>query len=175
MTVNLSEIYSLTTDNIKQKIEYMQKLGYTKEQIIRMTTLHSAIFTYTMNNMERKIADLVHLGYTKEQVIKMTYELPQIYGLTIENLKQKIFFIRKIGLEHTIIKYPKYLMQSIDLTYSRYCYLKDRGISISGGNDKTIFKGEKQFSKQFGVSKTEILQKYSYKKYVEENKNGRTV
>ncbi len=61
--------------------------------------------------------------------------------------------------------YPKYLMQSVNLTYARYRYLtEEENIDVSPSNARILFIGSKPFKKRFGFSNAELLEKYNYKK-----------
>ena len=75
----------------------MEKLGYSKEEVIRMTKSLPAIYGLSIDNIKQKIEDMEKLGYSKEEVIKMTKSLPSIYGYSIDNIKQKIEDIEKLG------------------------------------------------------------------------------
>jgi len=61
-------------------------------------------------------------------------------------------------------------MQSVDLTHARYTHLINIGIPITQDNVRILFINEKQFIKQYGGSKQELLEKYNYKKDIEEKK-----
>ena len=97
MTKKFPPIYSLTIENIEQKINYMLSLGYSLEEIVKMTKSAPAIYSYTIENMEQKINDVIKLGYSREEVIQMVKLLPAIYGCSIENMEQKISDVIKLG------------------------------------------------------------------------------
>ena len=177
MTKTLPAIYGYSIENMKQKIEDMITLGYTKEEIIKMTKSLPAIYSYSIENMKQKIEDIISLGYTKEEVIKMTKILPSIYGLSIENMKQKIDFYDSIDMHELAVINPKQLMQSVNLSYARYSFYKDRGIDIDMNNYGKLFVGQKRFEKAYGITKKELLEKYDYNKYKEEKEkeNGRII
>ena len=92
----------------------------------------------------------------------MTKILPALYGLSIENIKQKIDFYNSIGLSFLPIEDTKQLMQSTKLSYARYKFYKVRGISIDRSNYSKLFMGQKQFEKQYGITKAELLKMYPY-------------
>ena len=177
MTKTLPAIYGYSIENMKQKIEDMITLGYTKEEIIKMTKSLPAIYSYSIENMKQKIEDIISLGYTKEEVIKMTKILPAIYGFSIENMKQKIDFYDSIDMHELAVINPKQLMQSVNLSYARYSFYKDRGIDIDMNNYRKLFVGQKRFEKAYGITKKELLEKYDYNKYKEEKEkeNGRII
>ena len=71
--------YPLNTckpETLKKKIEeinmYMEKLGYSKEEVIKMTKSLPAIYGYSIDNIKQKIEDMEKLGYSRAEVIKMT-------------------------------------------------------------------------------------------------------
>ena len=96
----------------------------------------------------------------------MTRSLPTLFGLSIEKIKQKITFLKQIDLDFIAIEDTKKLMQSIDLTYARYMFFKDRGIVINEENYRRLFYNTKQFEKQYGIDKTTLLERYNYKKSI---------
>ena len=109
---------------------------------------------------------LISLGYSHEDVIKMTKVLPSLFGISIENIKQKITFLKQIDLDFIAVDDTKKLMQSIDLTYARYMFFKDRGIVINEENYRRLFYNAKQFEKQYGIDKTTLLERYNYQEYI---------
>ena len=177
MTKSSPQIYSYSIENMKQKIEDIISLGYTKEEVIKMTKILPAIYGLSIESMKQKIEDIISLGYTKEEVIKMTKILPAIYGFSIENMKQKIDFYDSIDMHELAVINPKQLMQSVNLSYARYSFYKDRGIDIDMNNYGKLFVGQKNFEKTYGITKKELLEKYDYNKYKEEKEkeNGRII
>ena len=162
MTKTLPSIYSLSIENMKQKIEDIVELGYSREEVIKMTKTSPSIYGYSIENMKQKIEDIVELGYSREEVIKMTKSLPSIYSLSIENMKQKIEFYDEIGLHSVAVIDPKQLMQSTKLSYARYMFYKEKGITITEENYRMLFVGQKKFEKSYGVTKEELIKKYPY-------------
>ena len=165
MTKSFPSIYNFNIENIKQKIEDMEELGYSREEVIKMTKSMPQIYGLSIENIKQKIEEMKKLGYSREKVIKMTKSLPQIYGYSIENIKQKIEFYDSIGLHCLAVIDPKKLMQSTKLSYARYMFFKEKGIAIDETSYRKLFVGQKQFEKQYGLTKNEILQKYPYEKW----------
>ena len=96
-------------------------------------------------------------------MLKITVEFPSIYSASLNSIKEKLLYFKEIGLDKKIIDNPKYLMQSVDLTYARYRYLtEDKGIEIDIKNADYLFRNAKSFEKQFGISKINLLERYSY-------------
>ena len=83
--------------NIERNYNYLLTLGYSQEEVIKMTKSLPAIYSYSIENIQQKIEDLKKLGYSQEEIIKMTKSLPAIYGYSIENIQQKIEELKKLG------------------------------------------------------------------------------
>ena len=100
----------------------------------------------------------------------MTKDLPAIYGYSKKNMKQKKDFYDSIGLHELVSVDPKQLIQSVNLSYARYCFYKDKGIDIDMNNYRKLFVREDQFEKSNGITKQELIEKYDYDKYEEQRK-----
>ena len=159
---------------MKQKLEDIMSLGYTKEEVIKMTKTLPTIYGYSIEKMKQKLEDIISLGYIKEEVIKMTKILPSIYSLSIENIKQKIEFYDSINMHALAVVDSKQIMQGIKLTYARYMFYKSRGLEITMENYRKLFTSNKQFEIQYGITKQDLLEMYNYEKDMEE-KHGRTI
>lgn len=162
---------------LKDNFAFLLKMGYTKEEVIKMTKSFPPIYGLSIENIKQKIEDMIALGYTKEEVIKITKSFPAIYSLSIENIKQKIEFYDSIGIHELAVINPKQLIQSVNLSYARYSFYKDRGIDIDIKSYKKLFIEQKRFEKAYGITKKELLEKYDYNKYKEEKEkeNGRII
>ena len=167
--VNTYQIITMKLETLMRKVkenyEFLISLGYSKKEIIKMTKSLPFIYGLRIENINQKIEDMEELGYSREEVIKMTKSFPQIYSLSIENIKQKIEFYDSIGLHSLAIVAPKNLMQSTKLSYARYMFFKEKGIVIDETSYRKLFVGQKQFEKQYGLTKNEILQKYPYEEW----------
>ena len=156
--------------NVKTIFEFLSKI-YSKEEVIKITKKSPSIYSYSIENMKQKIDDICSLGYSKEEVIKMTKTFPAIYGSSIENMEQKIKFYDSINMHELAIVDSKELMQSVNLSYARYMFYKERGTIVDMSNYRKLFIVNKQFEKSYGITKKELLEKYDYEKYLEEQKN----
>lgn len=157
------QIIGLSIENIESKINNYNKLGIPKEDIIKMSLMFSGFYSISEDNVNNKIKDLINLGFTYEQVIKMIKLFPAILSLSIETIKEKIDFYRELNILDFIIENPKCLMQSVNLSYARYMfYLMEKNDVINSNTSRRLFVGDKQFSKQFKVTKKELLKRYSY-------------
>ena len=95
---------------VKENYDFLVSLGYSQEDVIKMTKSSPSIYNYSIENIKQKIEDMEKLGYSQEDVIKMTKSLPTIYGLSIDNIKQKIEDMEELGYsQEDVIKMTKSL------------------------------------------------------------------
>ena len=149
--------------------EVLLKLGYSKEDaetILSNESLISFNEDTLIFHIKINFEYLISLGYSKEDVLKMTRFLPSLYGLSIENIKKKIIFYKQNNLDFIVVDDTKNLMQSIDLTYARFMFFKEKNIEISQDNYSRLFYNAKQFEKQYGIDKSTLLEKYNYQEYI---------
>ena len=64
------------TKKVKDIYNFLLSLGYSKEEVIKMTKRLPAIYGYSIESMKQKIEDIIELGYSREEVIKMTKTSP---------------------------------------------------------------------------------------------------
>ena len=55
--------------NIKTNYDLLIKLGYTKEEVIKMAKSLPSLYGYSEENITNKINFLIKQGYSKEEVI----------------------------------------------------------------------------------------------------------
>ena len=163
-----SVVYAYTMENIIDKFNSLVDFGYNVNDIRKIMCGFPQIFDISINNIKLKILGLLEFGLTKEQIIYLTVSLPTIYGVTIENIKQKLVYLESIGLIDVIFKSPKNLMQSAELTFARYEFLKSRGIEVTYDNFRLLFINQNRFKSKFGVSNKVLLEVYDYGMYLME-------
>ena len=168
-------LYCYSIENVKRKIDDLISLGYSYDDVIKMTKSLPTLYGYGIENIKQKMDNLISLGYSRNDVIKITKQLPALFGLSIENIKQKIDFFKQLNLDAIILTDTKKLMQSTDLTFARYMFLKDKGIEITVNYYNKLFYSAKTFEKQYGIDKSTLLERYNYQKYMEVRKNGKRI
>ncbi len=163
--VNYYPINTLTDmtlkNNIKRNYKFLLNLGYTKEEIIKMTKSLPSLYGLSEETITNKINFLIKQGYSKEEVIKMIKTLPALYGISEENIEEKIEYYKEKGLEFIITEDTKQLMQSMKKTKARYNYLTEVMLmDIDESNYRRLFYGEKKFQKTYGVSTDSLIKMY---------------
>ena len=162
MSKKLPQLYGLSIENINQRVEDFIDLGYSKDEVIKMTKGFPSIYSYSRENIMQKIDDLKDLGYTQEDIIKMTKSLPTIYGYSMENIKQKINDLESFGFGKdeviTMTKgFPELYSLSTDNINQRMVDLKDLGY-----NQEEVVTMTKGFPALFGLSLENIKQKVEF-------------
>ena len=97
ITLSFPTIYTISIDNLEQKIVDLVKLGYTPEEVIRMTRNNPSIYGYKIETIKDKIRYMNALGYTLEEVRYISKVLPSFYGLDINSIDSKINNIASLG------------------------------------------------------------------------------
>lgn len=129
--------------HIEGIFNYFLDKGYTKEQVIKMTTHTPSIYSYSAENIENKYEDLISLGYTKEQIIHLTRIAPVLFTYDIESLKEKIKIVISLGytkeqeLKMTVI-FPGIYSFSKEKIMNKIKYFQERKL------EKVILHDTKQ-------------------------------
>ena len=126
----------------------------------------------SIDYISQKMKDIEELGYSEDEVRNIAREFPAILGLTIENIGKKIRFYDSVGLHLVAVKMPRYLMQSVELSYARYRLLQEKKYPISENSFNKLFAKEREFERQFGIKKADLLKKYNYERDFGEKGTG---
>lgn len=95
---NLKE--STLLADVKEVYYLLISLGYSHEDVIKMTKQLPPLFGYEIENIKQKIDFLITLGHSKNDVIKMTKAIPSLFSLSIETIKQKIDDLVSLGYSY---------------------------------------------------------------------------
>ena len=94
--------------HVKDIFNYFISIGYTREEIIKMSKKFPIIYSLYKEGINQKMEDLCELGYTHEEVIKLTKKYPALYSYSIENIKRKIEDYYSLGYtREEVIKLSK--------------------------------------------------------------------
>lgn len=74
---------------IETIFNYLLDLGYTKEQVIRITLKYPSIFGSKIESISQKIEDLITLGYSRQNVFEMIQKHPQILSYNKDKIMEK--------------------------------------------------------------------------------------
>lgn len=170
MTAACPTIYGFSIESMEEKIKKFIQLGYKRSDALNITKKTPTLFCLAIENIEKKFKDLESLGFTKEEVIEMTLTLPALFELSINNIREKTEYYNFIGLKEMVIKDARQLMQSLELSYARYEFLKEKGIVINLDNYRKLFEAQNPFEKKYHITKEELLKLYNYNEFKEKAK-----
>lgn len=173
MIIMHPRILSLDTKTIEMLFNKLLKLGFLKKDILNMTINFPNIYGLSIINIENKLKNIINLDYTKDEAITMIKNFPQLLGLNILNISEKISFYKELGIHKIFVEKTRCLMQSIYLSYARYCFYKENNVIIDRNNINKLFIREKQFYNTYKLTNKELLEKYSYNKYLKELEDGK--
>ena len=142
MSLKHSELLCFSSTHLLNKFKLLKSIGYSEDNIRKMTYFLPSIYNLSTKYILNKFNFLKGLGYTDNQVIDITISLPSIFGFSNKNLLDKIRYYKEIGLSDLIIIDPKILIQSIELSYARYEYMKTKNIVINIKNYKKLFTSQ---------------------------------
>ena len=179
MTKSFPALYNYDfKNNILVKIEELMKLGYSKEEVIKMSITCPSLYSHKINDITLNdvINSIIKFRYTREDAIYIIKLYPQAIGGSIKNLEDKLNYYDSIDLHDIAIINPVRLMQSVDLSYARYEFLKkEKKIVVTIDNFNKLFKSSGDFKKKYGITKKELLEKYNYQEYLEKQNRLKTV
>lgn len=158
------QIYSYSIENINQKISDLIDLGFKNEEVLNITITFPSIFGVKIETIKEKISEIERYGYQKEEVFKIILSFPYILGFSKENIKEKLEFYIGVDMKGLPVLDARQLMQSIKLTNARYNFYTSRGEDININSYSKLYMNEKQFVKQYGITKEELIEEYNYLK-----------
>ena len=123
-----------------------------------------------MSKINDRFNNLLTFGFKVEDARGIVLEFPVILGSTIENTNDKLNLYKEFGILNVIVKVPKYLIQSVELSFARYYYLNSIGIEINEENAFLLFINESVFKKRFKISKADLLDRFNYEEYLNKKK-----
>ena len=141
--------------------------GYTEKDINVITVRFPQIYCYSEATLDEKRNAMLEKGYSEQEINKMTVLFPPIYGFSEENLEGKMWYFKLQEMDELILTQPSRLMQSLELTYARSCFLVSCGYTLEQSTFKYLFLNAKQFEQKFGVSKEAVRDLYPYDEYEE--------
>ena len=147
---------------IKENSLFLLSLGYSKNDVIKMTKLLPALLAYGIENIRQKLDDLIELGYSREYVIKMTKLLPALFGYSIENIKQKLDDLIELGYSRQdVIKMTKTLPALFSHNIENIRQKLDDLIEL-GYSKQDVIKMTKLFPALFSLSIENIKKKIDF-------------
>lgn len=160
---NFCSLWSHNFDKIMDIINTFISLGFNRDEIKEIIVRDPSLIGYGVDTICDKYNRIIDLGIDKDEINGVTIEYPSIINSDTQRTEKIINFFSNIGLRKKIIDDPKNIfIQSVEVSYARYCYYMDSGIEINEDNYKKLFFGWQYFKKVTGISKEELLEMYKY-------------
>ena len=164
ITSSFSRIFSISIENIFSKMHTLKDLRYDDNSIKKIICLFPNVLSFANEYLANKFDDIMYMGYTPSQVRHITTSFPNILSLSTDNIREKIVFYDFLEISDFILEKPKFLMQSVELSYARYMFYKSRGIEITEKNCIKLFASNSSFEFSYKINKENLLKLYKYDK-----------
>lgn len=82
---------------IPRTIKCLESLGFSPNQIIKMTSALPPIFGHSEENLRNKVFDMEELGYSRNQIIRMASNFASIFTYSINTMKTRLVEIESLG------------------------------------------------------------------------------
>ena len=159
------DIYKIVND----KIDYFLCLGFSMEDIIKITVKYPDIFLRNIDVFNKKIEWLLRNGYTMEEILIIFKKNFIVFSRLGEVFYNKIIFYNLIGIGKFFYNDSRSLIQSIELTYARYMFYRTMGIKITEMNYYLLFIEERKFLNKYGKNNKTLMLIYNYDEFLKKN------
>lgn len=157
--IKFPAIIGMSIENIERKINELYSLGFTRENVLSVFLGNPQIVSLKIENIIEKIEILNSYNYSLEDIINIITLYPTILNFNNETLINKLNFYTSIDINSYLAMYPKDFMQSVELTYARYMFLKDRDLEIL---PKYLFLASVTFKNKYGITNDAVVNMYPY-------------
>jgi hypothetical protein len=111
---------------------------------------------YSADQINTRFTGIRNLGFSDDVVRNITYQAPIVFGYDTKNLEAKVKFYRKIGIGDAILRDSRILSFNLDFIELRYKYITKKK-EIDMENYKLLFLNDRDFFKEFGVTRNLLL------------------
>lgn len=85
---------------VKIIILFLEKLEFTKQDIIKITLENPPIFAYTITSLAERYQNLLSLGFPKSRLTLMIKRAPQLLNVSVITMNKRIEEFETLGFEH---------------------------------------------------------------------------
>lgn len=110
------------------------------------------------STIRQTLQGIIDFGFSREQVIKIVFTFPATLGCSWKRTEEILNICKNIGFN--ILNAPYKLVLSPKTLQSRINFLRNKFEMRNDQVLKIIFRGNKRFEEQFGISKEELLRDY---------------
>ena len=143
---------------IRKNLQGLKDYGFLEKQIQKIVSVFPATLSCSWERTLGILNNLEEYGFSSEQVIKIVCGFPTTLGCSWERTEKLLDIFQSIGFN--VSNKPVRLMFSPDTLQSRINFLRIKFKIENTELVKVVFRNNKQFEKQFGISKEELLRDY---------------
>ncbi len=140
------ELYQIVIKTLKDF-----RLEFTNEDIFTILSGCPQIYGLDLDKVRDRVKLLKDKNISNDEIREMIVNFPNILSQKQDNLEKKLDIYFELGLMSLIIKDSKRLMQSIDLTIKRMCFIRDREKELAPQKYFRIFNSQKAFQSLYGI------------------------
>ena len=145
--------------HIKENYKCLQALGYSHNNIVKITVSEPSIYDYNIDSILMKIREFMNMGYTKEEVVKMTNAFPCLFTLSASSMRTKMDYMIKLGYSkeqfiHMTVFAPAFYSYTIDNITDKISFIQSLGYTKEESIAMTC-----NLPILFGLSKNNISEK----------------
>ena len=124
---------SLKLDALGQKFDDLEKEGFTRSQLLKMSVYFPPFLSTALINIQNRILKFIGLDYSREQVIAMMVSYPQIVSIDLEQLMAKYTAFLDAGFSkeeivHITVSYPTIFGNSLSTLNKKLATVFEKGL-----------------------------------------------
>ena len=144
-------------EELESRVTCYLQLGFTKEDIIEMTSNNPYLFLYSNDSIHEKFNGIQSFGFSIDEVIKMIHHFPLLLGYDINSIQEKIKFYRSIQFDSILVSDSKVFMHNLEFIKMRYSYLSKKIQDFSVKDSSTLFMRDSEFKKKFHITREDLI------------------
>lgn len=150
----LPAVLSFSEENVRKKVDFFKsELDIEKAEFVKILKVLPSILSYSEENVKAKYAGIKDINLSNNYIVKN----PNILAVPANLLKTRYVILRQIAPRKDILARDGWFINNQNKTHARIMYLKDKGKTTSSFN---VLCGEKKFKEKFGISSSELMEKY---------------
>lgn len=141
-------------ERITNNIEVLENLGFSKDNILYLTSNNPYLFLYSGGDFSTKFNYVLDLKYEKNRIINLFLKAPILFSYNINTLKEKFTFYNDNDLINYIFDNPNKSIINTRFLEKRLKYLKNN--NLYDDNKYDLFLDDISFNKKYNITRYEL-------------------
>lgn len=128
-------------DNIKKIFDYLLSLGYSRDEVLKITSLNSMIYSKSILDIENRYIYLSKLGYSDEEIKKLILGNGMLLVVLEDEINNSLKIMNKLNYTNDDIRLMSLkhsaILSSSKVLEKRYNEIMDLGYEATNVNDIT--------------------------------------